>query len=65
MNKALHNKETGISIGVMSFNNKYVLYVQRGQTRRLFARFTTMEKAQEFIDILIEFDKGGGNDGDL
>lgn len=65
MNKALHNKETGISIGVMSFNNKYVLYVQGGQTRRLFARFTTMEKAEEFIEILIEFDKGGGNDGDL
>jgi hypothetical protein len=49
----------------MSFNNKYVLYVQRGQTRRLFARFTTMEKAEEFLEILIEFDKGGGNDGDL
>lgn len=65
MNKALHNKETGISIGVMLFNGKYVLYVQREQTRRLFAKFTTMEKAQEFLEILIEFDKGGGNDGGL
>ena len=63
MSKALHNQETGITIGTMVFKGKYLLYVQKGQTRRLFAEFKTPDKANEFIEVLKEFDRGGGNDG--
>jgi len=48
----------------MVFKGKYLLYVQKGQTRRLFAEFKTPDKANEFIEVLKEFDRGGGgNDG--
>lgn len=65
MSKSLSNTETGITIGYMLFKNKYVLYVQKGQTRRLFATFRAKSVADEFIEVMKEFDKGGGNDGDL
>ncbi len=65
MDKSLSNKETGITIGCMSFNRKYVLYVQRRLMRELYATFSTKGKAEEFIEVLKEFDRGGENDGDL
>ena len=65
MYESLTNKETGITIGCMMFKGKPVLYIQRELTRRIFATFQTSQKAEEFIEVLKEFDKGGGNDCDL
>lgn len=62
---AVKNAETGIIIGYMRHKGEPMLYVERDKERRFFARFTCRQKAEEFLELLKEFDMGGGNDGYL
>jgi len=62
---ALKNAETGIIIGYMRHKGEPMLYVEREGVRTFYARFTCRQRAEEFLEVLKEYDMGGGNDGYL
>jgi len=65
MQDKLKNAQSGIEIGVgliPQSGGNYGIYVQRDGIRKFYGRCGTRKMALEFIEVLREWDKAGGND---
>ena len=58
----LRNKQANMEIGITNSNKQSALYVKEGNEVRVFAYFPTMERAEQFIRKLEQWDRAGGAD---
>lgn len=58
----LVNKQIRMMIGCRKVAGAWMLFVQEGKQVRYFAKFTSGEKAKEFMNVLQRWDEAGGND---
>lgn len=58
----LRNNLIKMTIGCRKVAGAWMLFVQEGKQVRYFAKFTTGEKAKEFMNVLKRWDEAGGND---
>lgn len=67
MSMKLTNSTIGVTLGIMYIAKDHTqwLYKQVGKERTLLARFTSPQKAKEFMQTLADWDAAGGNDGGI
>ena len=58
----LRNRQAKMEIGITNSNKQSALYVKEGNEVRVFAYFPTMERAEQFMRKLEQWDRAGGAD---
>ena len=58
----MSNKALDMQIGICNMDGKPALYIQEGNVREIYAKFTTSGKAKIFMQKLNQWDENGWSD---